>query len=95
MAHAREATSEIDVTADHEKTYEGFLRVSAIATVWILTHVVALAIGGVAGHWILASFFVVISTIAAALGLAIRGLDWKPVTVILAVMLATLLMTSH
>jgi len=95
MAHAHEATPTNRDFAAHEQTYEGFLRVSAIGTVWVLTHVVALALGGVAGHWVLASLFVIVSTIAAALGLAIRGLDWKPVMVVLLVMLATLLVTTH
>jgi|tagenome__1003787_1003787.scaffolds.fasta_scaffold12529774_1 Bacterial aa3 type cytochrome c oxidase subunit IV len=95
MAQASQAPTEARDFVDHEQTYEGFLRLTAVGTVWVLTHVVALAIGGVAGHWFLAGFFVVVSTIAAALGLAIRGLDWRPVTVVLVVMLATLLMTTH
>ena len=79
----------------HEETYEGFLRLTAIGTVWILTHVVALGIGGTTGRWFLAGFWILISTIAAIVGFAVRGLDWKPVTIVLAMMLATLLMVSY
>jgi hypothetical protein len=38
-----------DDFAAHESTYEGFIRLAAIGTVWVLTHVVALAIGGTSG----------------------------------------------
>jgi hypothetical protein len=95
MAHSPEATSETRDFVEHERTYEGFMRLAVIGTIWVLTHVVALAIGGVAGHWGLAGFWIVISTIAAVLGLAVRSLDWRPVLVILIVMLATLAMVSH
>jgi hypothetical protein len=92
-SHAH-ATTDGDF-AQHERTYEGFLRFTAIATVWILTHVVALAIGGTSGRWVLAGFWILVSTVAAVVGLAVRGLDWKPVTVVLAMMLATLLVVSY
>jgi hypothetical protein len=95
MAHSRESATEARDFVEHERTYEGFLRLALIATIWVLTHVVGLAIGGVAGHWILAGFWIVVSTIAAALGLAIRSLDWRPVLVVLVMMLATLLLTTH
>jgi hypothetical protein len=84
-----------DDFAAHENTYEGFVRLAAIATVWVLTHVVALAIGGTSGRWSLAGFWIFVSTIAAVVGLAVRGLDWKPVTIVLAMMLATLLVVSY
>ena len=80
---------------EHERTYEGFLRFSAVALVWVLCIVTMLAIGGTTQRWILGGFWLVVATIASALGLAIKGLDWKPGTVILVVMLATLLMITH
>jgi hypothetical protein len=95
MAHSPEALSDSRELVEHERTYEGFLRLATIGTIWVLTHVVALAIGGVAGHWGLAGFWIVISTIAAVLGLAVKSLDWRPVLVILIVMLATLAMVSY
>jgi hypothetical protein len=99
MAAQNEHT-QTDVHADddfaaHESTYEGFIRLAAIGTVWVLTHVVALAIGGTSGRWVLAGFWIVVSTIAAVVGLAVRGLDWKPVTIVLVMMLATLLVVSY
>jgi hypothetical protein len=95
MAHATRAATERQDLAEHQKTFDGFVRLATIGTIWVLTHVVALAIGGVAGHWFTAGFWLVISTIAAVLGLVVRGLDWKPVTVVLALMLATLLTLTH
>jgi hypothetical protein len=95
MAHSRESATEARDFVEHERTYEGFLRLATIGSIWILTHVVALAIGGVAGHWIQAGFWIVVSTIAAILGLAIRSLDWRPVVVVLVLMLLSLLLITH
>lgn len=80
---------------EHRKTYEGFLRFSAVATLWALIQVVGLAIGGVGHSWFLATFWVVVGTVAAAIGLAVKGLDWKPAAVVLVIMLTTLLMVTH
>lgn len=79
---------------EHNRTYEGFLRFTMVGIVWVLCIVVTLAIGGTAHRWGLASFWLVIATIASALGLAIKGLDWRPATVILVIMLATLAMVN-
>ena len=95
MAHSSESAIEARDFVQHEATYEGFLRLAAIGTIWVLTHVVALAIGGVAGHWLLAGFWIFVSTVAAVLGFAIGSLSWRPVLVVLLMMLATLLMVSH
>jgi len=64
--------------ADHERTYEGFLRFSAVGLVWVLCIVVTLAIGGTTHRWALGGFWLAVATIASVLGLAIKGLDWKP-----------------
>jgi aa3 type cytochrome c oxidase subunit IV len=95
MAHSPSSTTEARDFVEHERTYEGFLRLATIGTIWVLTQVVALAIGGVAGHWIQAGFWVFVSTIAAVLGLAIRSLDWRPVLVVLVLMLLSLLLISY
>jgi hypothetical protein len=75
---------------EHNRTYAGFLRFTSVALVWVLCIVVMLAIGGTAGAWILGGFWLVVATIASILGLAIKGLDWRPGAVIFVIMLATL-----
>jgi hypothetical protein len=95
MAHTGESATEAQDFVQHERTYEGFLRLATIGTIWVLTQMVALAIGGVAGHWIQAGFWIFVSTIAAVLGLAIRSLDWRPVLAVLVLMLLSLLVITH
>jgi hypothetical protein len=95
MAETTKTATGADDFAEHEKTYEGFVRLTVVGTIWILTHVVALAIGGTTGRWFLAGFWIFVSTIAALIGLAMKGLDWKPVLVVLAMMLATLLVANY
>jgi len=92
--HTESATTTADF-ADHEQTYEGFMRFSAVALVWVLCIVATLAIGGTTQRWVLGGFWLFVATIGSVLGLAIKGLDWKPGVVILVVMLATLLMVTH
>jgi hypothetical protein len=53
--------------------------------------VVALAIGGTAHMWFTAALGVGISIIAAVVGAAIKGLDWKPGAVVLGLLLLVLL----
>src|SRR5205823_3073180 len=92
--HTESATTTADF-ADHEQTYEGFMRFSAVVLVFVLCIVVTLAIGGTAHRWFLGGFWLFVAAIASALGLAIKGLSWKPGVVVLAMMLATLLMVTH
>ncbi len=79
----------------HRKTYESFLRLSTVATVWVLSIVVTLGIGGLTHRWWLAGFWLFVATIAALAGLAVKGLDWKPGTVVFVLMLLTLLLVTH
>ena len=80
---------------EHRRTYDGFLRLSTVGTVWVLCVVATLALGGVAQHWVLGGFWLVVATIAGVLGLAIKGLDWKPTAVVLVLMLLTLLLLTR
>jgi Bacterial aa3 type cytochrome c oxidase subunit IV len=68
--------------AEHEKTYEGFVRFSVIGTIWCLTIIVGLAIGGPAQSWGTGGFLIFLSTVAMALGIFIKELNAKPVTVV-------------
>jgi hypothetical protein len=56
--------------AEHESTYESFVRAAGIGTLFVVNVVVALAIWGVTGHWLVALGVFVIASIAAVQGLA-------------------------
>ena len=64
---------------EHEKTYEGFIRFAIIGSIWCATIVVGLAIGGPGKSWGLASFLILLSTIATAVGIAVKGINAKAV----------------
>lgn len=61
----------------HEKTYDGFVEFTTITTLVVLCWVLALAMGGVKGGWLIAIFFVVLSGAAGALGAVSRTISWK------------------
>lgn len=75
--------------ADHQRTFEAFVRLLAIATLHVATCLVALAIGGVAGHWTATVVLVVAASAAAAFGAASR-FAWRPGAALLMVALAWL-----
>jgi hypothetical protein len=52
----------------HEDTYRGFVHLAFIGCVHIVNIVIGLAIGGVAGHWMMAFGVFVVATIAALQG---------------------------
>lgn len=79
---------------EHNRTYAGFLRFTMVGTVWVLCIVACLAIGGTSHRWGLAGFWLVIATLASVLGVAIKGLDWKPGFVVFVIMMATLAMVN-
>ena len=80
---------------DHRTTYDGFLRMSMIGTVWVLCIVVTLAIGGTTHRWALGSLILILGTIASVLGLAIKGWDWRPGAGVLVLGLLTLLVINY
>ncbi|MCG6121401.1 MAG: aa3-type cytochrome c oxidase subunit IV [Microvirga sp.] len=61
----------------HENTYGGFVEFTTISTLVILCWVLALAMGGVKGAWMIAILFVVISGVAGAIGALSRSISWK------------------
>jgi hypothetical protein len=63
---------------EHERTYDAFIRFSVLGTIWVITIVVGLAIGATAHRWGLGSFMIVLSTIATAVGVFVKGLGEKP-----------------
>jgi hypothetical protein len=91
MAHINESTSDF---VSHRRSYEGFVRITMIAVFLLLSHVVALAIGGVAHYWSLAALGIGLSIVAAVIGAAVEGLDWKPGAAVLVLCLLTLLLVA-
>src|SRR5215212_3686439 len=63
--------------ATHETTYRGFVRFAEIATVVVLCHVLALAVGGVRHAWVSAIFGVVLSLVAGAIGALAPSVGWR------------------
>jgi hypothetical protein len=87
------ATAEGNDLPAHEATYEGFTHFVVIGTVLVITIVVALAIGSVAGNWLIAAAAIIFGIIAAAFA-AWTGSRWLGVAV-LALSLLALLLTAH
>ena len=54
--------------SSHETTYHGFIRFVEIATVVVLCHVLALAVGGIRHAWLTAILGVILSLAAGAVG---------------------------
>lgn len=80
--------------AEHHHFYEGFLRLTLIIVLMLLAHAVALAIGGTAHMWFTAALGIAASIVAAVLGAAVRGLDWKPGAVVLVLLLLLLMLVG-
>jgi hypothetical protein len=66
--------------AEHEKTYDGFIRFSIIGTIWCVTVVIGLAIGATGNSWGWGSFMIFLSTVAAMAGILMKSVDSKAVT---------------
>jgi Bacterial aa3 type cytochrome c oxidase subunit IV len=87
------ATAEGNDVPAHEATYEGFTQFVVIGTVYVITIVVGLAIGGAVGHWLLCAAVVIAGTIAA--GLSAWTGSRLPGVVVLVLSLLTLLLSAH
>jgi hypothetical protein len=79
---------------EHEAMFERFLSILAVAVQHVATCLLALAIGGLEGHWFLAIVFVAFATVAAVTGAFVRSIAWKPGAAILAVTFATWLLMA-
>ena len=55
---------------EHESTYSFFVRITTIGILHVVSILLALTIGGVLGHWLLAGSIIIIATITAVIGLA-------------------------
>jgi hypothetical protein len=76
--------------AAHEATYENFIHLAFVGTLFVLNLVIGLAIGGVRGSWGIAFAIVVFSAIVAAHGLATGAR--APIAVMLVLSLLALLL---
>lgn len=89
-SHASEGANPAMDYAEHEKTYEGFLRFAVIGSIWCLTIVVGLAIGGPNQSWGWASALIFLSTVATALGIFVKEINAKGVIGVFALSLVVL-----
>jgi hypothetical protein len=74
----------------HEATYNSFVHFTAVAVVFVLCCVVALAVGGIKHAWLSAVFGVLLAHIAAAIGLFAPSISWRAPAVVLALLLVML-----
>jgi hypothetical protein len=76
----------------HESTYNAFTHFTAVGTVFVISIVVALAVGGVKGAWISCLVMVVLAHIAAGIGLFSTSLSWRPGVAVAGILLLMLLL---
>jgi hypothetical protein len=69
--------------AEHDRTYDGFIRFSTIGTIWCLVIVVGLAIGATGKSWGVGSLMIALGTAAGAVGLFSKAIDYKGVAAVL------------
>lgn len=81
--HVEYATAEGNDLPEHEAMYDRFLHLTVVLGALIINIVISLAIGGVAGHWLVAVPVLIVSTIVAVIGLATGGRAGSAVMVVL------------
>jgi hypothetical protein len=64
------ATATGNDLAAHEATYRGFVQLAYIGSIHVANIVIGLAVGAVAGHWLIAFGIFVFATLVALHGLA-------------------------
>lgn len=69
--------------AEHERTYDGFIRFAAIGTVWCILIVVGLAIGATGKSWFWGNSMILLGTIAGTVGIFVREIGYKAVAGVL------------
>ena len=68
--------------AEHEKTYQGFIRFSVLGIIWCLTIVVGMAIGATGKSWGIGGLMIVLSTVATMVGIFVKSIDHKAATAV-------------
>lgn len=79
----------------HRETYDGFIRMSAIGTAWVLSVVTALAIGGTSQRWGLCGIIVFLGTVAAIFGAANRSVGARAAAGVVVLGLVILLLVNY
>ena len=87
MADVTYSSHDDDLRA-HERTFHWFVHLAYIAVLHAGNVLVALAIGGVEGHWLTAGVFIFLASVFAVHGLS-QGSKW-PMAIILLLALLTL-----
>ncbi|MBZ6077346.1 aa3-type cytochrome c oxidase subunit IV [Microvirga puerhi] len=75
----------------HEATYVGFVRFAEIATVVVVCHVLALAVGGVHHAWLTAIIGVILSLVAGGIGAVSPAIGVRAPAVVAVLLLLALL----
>jgi hypothetical protein len=68
--HVEYATAEGNDLPAHEETYERFVHLAVVGSAYVVSIVIGLAIGAVAGSWLVAFATIFIATIVAIIGFA-------------------------
>lgn len=68
--HVEYATAEGNDLPAHEETYERFVHLAVVGSAYVVNIVIGLAIGAVAGSWLVAFATLFIATIVAIIGFA-------------------------
>jgi hypothetical protein len=68
--HVEYATAEGNDLPAHEETYERFVHLAVVGSAYVANIVIGLAIGAVAGGWLVAFATMVIATVIAIIGFA-------------------------
>jgi uncharacterized membrane protein len=90
--HVEYATAEGNDLPEHVATYDRFIHLTVILTCHVLNIVIALAIGAVAHHWLVAFAIIVIATLVAVHGFMSGART--PSMVMVAISLVALALTS-
>jgi hypothetical protein len=80
--------------AEHNRTYDAFIRFSVIGVLCVVVILIAMAIGTFGHRWGLGTLFILAALGTSALGVAVKSLDWKPVGGVLGLSVLAWIATS-
>ena len=61
--HAEYATADGNDLPAHESSYDGFIHLATVGSIYVICIVIGLAIGGVQGRWVTEGAIIVIATL--------------------------------
>ncbi len=67
----------------HETTYVSFTHFATVGAVFVVSCVVALAVGGVKHAWVSSLVMILLNIVTTAIGLSSPRLAWRPPAVVL------------